>query len=98
MTRPVFSVDHALMIPEGSRLLGDVVKAQPARLLHRNGKLLFVFREVKLPAGAGRGVQGYVEGVEADFDAHFALDSEGTAHVSSPKPQSRMLWYNFVIA
>ena len=50
VTRPVFSTDHALLIPEGSRLLGDVVEAQPARFLHRNGKVLFVFRQIKLPA------------------------------------------------
>ncbi len=85
VTRPVFSPSHALLIPEGSRLLGDVVEARRARFFHRNGKVLFVFREIKLPAAAAQGVQGYVEGVEADFDAHLALDAEGGAHVTSSK-------------
>jgi len=85
VTRPVFSADHALLIPEGSRLLGDVVEAQRARWLHRNGKVLFVFHQIKLPAGTGQGIQGYLEGVEADFNEHLALDSEGATHVSSPK-------------
>ena len=85
VTRPVFSTDHALLIPEGSRLLGDVVEAQPARRLHRNGKVLFVFRQIQLPAAAVQSIQGYLEGVEADFDAHLTLDSEGATHVSSPK-------------
>jgi len=84
VTRPVFSTDHGLLVPEGTRLLGDVVKAQPARRLHRNGKLLFVFRQIKLPAGNTQGIQGYLEGVEADFNAHLALDSEGATRVSSP--------------
>jgi len=44
-----------------------------------------VFRQIKLPAGAGQGVQGYLEGVEADFNEHLALDSEGATHVGSPK-------------
>jgi len=85
VTRPVFSADHGLLIPEGSRLLGDVVAAQPARRFHRNGKVLFVFRQIKLPAGTVQGIQGYLEGVEANVDAHLALDSEGAARARSPK-------------
>jgi len=85
VTHPVFSPSHALLIPEGSRLLGDVVEARRARFFHRNGKVLFVFREIKLPAAAAQGVQGYVEGLEADFDAHLALDAEGAAQVTSSK-------------
>ena len=85
VTRPLFSTDHRLLIPEGSRLLGDVVKAQPARRLHRNGKLLFVFRQVKLPERAAQNVQGYLEGVDADRDAQLALDAEGATRVSNPK-------------
>jgi hypothetical protein len=85
VTRPLFSTDHRLLIPEGSRLLGDVVEAQPARRFHRNGKVLFVFRQLKLPVGTVEGIQGYLEGVEADFDAHLALDSEGATRATSPK-------------
>jgi hypothetical protein len=85
VTRPLFSAGHTLLIPEGSRLLGDIVEARSARRLHRNGKVLFVFRQLKLPAGAEQRIQGYLEGVEADFDAHLALDSEGATRASSPK-------------
>jgi hypothetical protein len=96
VTRPVFSAAHTLLIPEGSRLLGDVVKAQPARRFHRNGKVLFVFRQIKLPTGSGQGIHGYLEGVEADFDAHMALDSEGAMRVSSPK--SRFIFPAIAVA
>jgi hypothetical protein len=85
VTRPLFSTAHDLLVPEGSHLFGEVVTAQPARRFHRNGKVLFVFRQLKLPAGAVEGIQGYLEGVEADFDAHLALDPEGAAHATSPK-------------
>ena len=85
VTRPLFSTAHDLLVPEGSHLFGEVVTAQPARRFHRNGKVLFVFRQLKLPSGAVEGIQGYLEGVEADFDAHLALDSEGAAHSTSPK-------------
>jgi hypothetical protein len=85
VTQPLFSNNHSLLIPEGSRLLGDVVQAQPARRFHRNGKVFFVFRQIKLPADTVQTIQGHLEGVEADFEAHLALDSEGAAHASSPK-------------
>lgn len=83
--RPVFSSDHVLLIPEGSRLRGEVVEVKRARSFHRNGKLLFVFREIQLPAAAAQSVQGYLDSMEVDFDGHLALDSEGAAHVSSPR-------------
>jgi hypothetical protein len=85
VTRPVFSTDHELLIPEGSRLFGNVVEAQPARRFHRNGKVLLVFHQIKLPVGTVQRIQGYLEGVEADFNAHLALDSEGAARAQSPK-------------
>jgi hypothetical protein len=62
-----------------------VVQAQRARFFHRGGKLLFVFQQIKLPAGQQQSVQGYLDGVETSYDAHLAIDSEGAAHVSSPK-------------
>jgi hypothetical protein len=85
VTRPVFSDDHFLLIPEGTRLLGDITKAQPARFLHRNGNVLFAFHQIKPPSSAAQNIQGYLEGVEADFNEHLTLDSEGATHVSSPK-------------
>jgi hypothetical protein len=96
VTRPLFSADGSLLIPEGTRLLGDIVEAKPARRLHRNGKVLFAFRQVNLPAGAVQSVQGYLEGVETDFDAHIAVDSEGAARASSLK--SRFIFPAIAIA
>ncbi len=90
VTRPVFSADHALLIPEGSRLHGDVVEAQPARRFHRNGKVFFVFRQIRLPAAVAQDINGYLEGAEADFNSHLLLDSEGATRASSPK--SRLMF------
>ncbi|MCX6622230.1 MAG: hypothetical protein NTY38_14410 [Acidobacteria bacterium] len=96
VTRPLFSADHRLLIPEGSRLLGDVVEARPARYLHRNGKVLFVFHRIRLASGTVQSIQGYLEGVEADSDAHLALDSEGATRASSPK--SRFIFPAIAVA
>jgi hypothetical protein len=85
VTRPQFSKDHRLLFPEGSRLLGQVVKAQKARFLHRNGKLLFTFRQIQVPSAEPQTIQGYLEGLEADWAAHLALDAEGTAQPAALK-------------
>jgi len=96
VTRPLFNTDHSLLIPEGSRLLGEVVESRRARFLHRNGKLLFTFHQLKLTGQPVQAVQGFLEGVDADFDAHLALDSEGTAHTSDPK--SRFIFPALAVA
>jgi hypothetical protein len=96
VTRPQFSTDHRLLIPEGSRLRGEITEARAARRFHRNGKVLFVFRQLQAPGGAAQSIQGYLEGVEADLDAHVALDSEGAIRVRSPK--TRFLFPAIAIA
>jgi len=96
VTQPLFSSDHALLIPEGSRLLGEVVEAQPARRFHRNGRVFFAFRQLQLPGARGQAIQGYLEGVEADFDTHLTLDAEGATRVSSPK--SRFIFPAIAVA
>ncbi len=85
VTQPLFAADHALLIPEGSKLVGEVVSARRARFLHRNGKLLFSFRQVMVTPGTMQHVQGNIEELEVDAGAHLKLDSEGGASVSSPK-------------
>jgi hypothetical protein len=85
VTRPLFSADRRLLIPEGSRLAGDIVEARRARRFHRNGRLLFVFHQIRLPEGTVQNMQGYLESVDADFNSHLALDSEGAARATSPK-------------
>jgi hypothetical protein len=96
VTRPLFSADHALVIPEGTRLHGEVVEAQHAHRFHRNGKVFFVFRRIELPAGAAQDIKGYLESVETDFDAHLVLDSEGAMRASSPK--TRLIFPAIAIA
>ncbi|MFN7924225.1 MAG: hypothetical protein U0Q16_29255 [Bryobacteraceae bacterium] len=85
VTRPVFGADGALLVPEGSRLHGEVTAARKARFFQRSGKLHFIFRQIEPPIGAPRPIQGYLEGIDFEASAHLALDSEGTALVSRPK-------------
>jgi hypothetical protein len=50
LSQPLFSPDHKLILPEGTRLNGAVVVAKKARLFHRTGQLRFNFQDVALPA------------------------------------------------
>jgi hypothetical protein len=85
VTQPLFSSDGKLLVPEGSRVFGEVVEARPARHLRRDGRLLFAFRRIQVPAGRVFDIHGYLQGLEANFDDHIALDQEGAAEVRSPK-------------
>jgi hypothetical protein len=47
LTEPLYSPTHQLILPANSRLIGEVVKAQPARKLHRNGELRVIFERIE---------------------------------------------------
>ena len=53
VTAPLFSPEHKLVLPEGTKLTGEVVLAKKARSFHRAGQLRFNFQKVDLPR-AGR--------------------------------------------
>ena len=54
LSEPLFSSDHKLVLPEGTRISGSVVVAQRARWFHRTGKLRFNFQNVDLPEQAAQ--------------------------------------------
>ena len=85
LTQPVYSASHQLLLPAGSRLIGQVVEARPARLLRRNGELRVIFEHIELPGGNLQEVQGTLEGIEVDRAAHLRLDEEGGAHATNSK-------------
>jgi len=94
LTRPLFSADNHLIFPEGSRLIGNVVQAQPARHWHRNGKLAFMFTRMELPksvagqleAPAAQEIEGRLDGVEVNAkDGAVQIDEEGGAAATSSK-------------
>jgi hypothetical protein len=90
VAQPVFSQDHHLILPEGSRLEGSVTKALPARHLGRNGKLRFTFRRIDLPQGTRKRVEAGLQGVNLPSAAHVKLDKEGGAHAASSKTKYLM--------
>jgi hypothetical protein len=54
LAEPVYSSDHQLILPEGTRIEGTVVAAKGARWLHRAGRLRFSFKQMELPEEVAR--------------------------------------------
>jgi len=85
LSEPLFSAEHQLILPQGSRLEGFVLQAKPARELKRNGDLRIVFRKLELPDGTQSVVEAGLDGVEVGGGDNLQLDAEGGAHAVSPK-------------
>lgn len=85
ISRPLFSPRKQLLLPEGARLEGVVVRARRARNLKRNGQLRFVLQRVELPSGIEHRVNASVEGLEVSRNSNIKLDSEGGTSVATPR-------------
>jgi hypothetical protein len=88
VAEPVFNAEHAVVVPQGSVLIGEITQTKPARSFGRQGKLRFRFRQLKLPTGFIQPVEGTLAGVDADKSANLQIDPEGGI---TPKPQNRVL-------
>jgi hypothetical protein len=85
VTRPVFSEDQRLILPEGAVLKGEVTFARKARWLKRNGQLRFLFETVQAPERRPETLQASLRSIQADRDQRIALDEEGGAAVVSSR-------------
>ncbi|MGA2607072.1 MAG: hypothetical protein ABSH01_06395 [Terriglobia bacterium] len=85
ISEPLFSPQHALILPEGARLSGTITQVVPARRFGRNGQLRFMFRQLEMPSGAARKVEASLHGFDAASEGHLQLDAEGGAHAVTPK-------------
>ena len=88
VSEPVFNAEHAVVVPQGSVLVGEITQTKPARSFGRQGKLRFRFRQLKLPTGFTQPVEGTLSGVDANKSANLQIDPEGGI---APKPQNRVL-------
>jgi hypothetical protein len=88
VAEPVFNTNHAVVVPEGSLLTGEITRAKPARSFGRQGKLRFHFKELKLPSGFSQPVVGTLSGVDSDKSANLQIDPEGGIQ---PQSQNRVV-------
>jgi hypothetical protein len=96
VTTPLFSPEHKLILPEGTRLTGEVVLAKKARSFHRGGQLRFNFQKVDLPEQVinlrpaepervPMKTQATVAAAEGGGKAPIQVDSEGGIQAKESK-------------
>lgn len=85
LTEPVYSADHHLLLPEGTRLLGTVLAATPAKRLGQNGELRFTFKEVQLASGVKSPMRGQLTAADVSKAGNITIDEEGGAHATESK-------------
>jgi hypothetical protein len=99
LAAPLFSPDHKLVLPEGTRLVGAVTLAKGARSFHRAGRLRFNFQKVELPAEvanltpsatepASLTTQATLAAAEGSGSAQIKVDSEGGVQAQESKTRS----------
>ena len=77
VTEPLFSSKRQLIIPQGTRLEGAVIRAKPARWLHRNGSLRFTFLRMETEAAQPEFIPGSLHAVVVPRKANLRLSAEG---------------------
>jgi hypothetical protein len=85
VTEPVFSDDHRLILPEGSKLTGEVTFARHAQSFHRNGQLRFLFERAQAPSEEATPLLASLHSVDVSQDDHVVLDDEGGAKITNSK-------------
>ena len=84
LSQPLLDGEH-LLLPQGSRLIGTVQQAKPARRMHRDGQLRIAFRELIPPDGIQQKLDASLEGIQAGKNDNVKLDMEGGAKATSSK-------------
>ena len=90
VSQPFYSADRHLILPEGTRLIGTVVQAQPASWFRRSGKLRLRFREMELPdliptKNRQLSVEATVARVDPIRKVRIKIDDEGVMKSTAPK-------------
>jgi hypothetical protein len=90
VSEPFYSADRHLILPEGARLTGTVVQAQPAGWFRRSGKLRLRFQEMELPdlvpiQNRQLSVEATVARVDPIRKVRVKVDDEGGMKSNAPK-------------
>jgi hypothetical protein len=81
LTKPVFSADGRLILPEGTVLTGTVTFSRAARRFHRDGRLRFLIDNIHVPGAAPAPMLASLHAAEAGQGV--AIDEEGGVRATS---------------
>jgi hypothetical protein len=84
VSEPLYSGDHRLLLPAGTRLTGTVLDVEHARFWRRGGSLRFAFNELQLPPAVqtdhqASAINGTVVKLQPIESGGIKIDSEGQA-------------------
>jgi len=89
LTRPLYSLDHRLIFPAGSKLQGKVDHVDRARLFANGARLAITFTKIEPPISLMsamsqiREIHGHLVGIETPIDLNqLRLDQNGLAQVA----------------
>jgi hypothetical protein len=85
VTEPVFSEDHQLIVPEGSRLLGEVTFSRSARRFRRGGQLRLLVESVQPPAQEASRLLASLYSVQVADTNAVTVDEEGGTRARESK-------------
>ena len=95
LSRPLFSPDRKLILPEGTHITGAVTLVHRARWFHRGGQLRFTFQSVDLPDNLPRPgllaqepapkTLATLQAAEADGKTPLKVDQEGGVKATESK-------------
>lgn len=85
LTRPLLSSAGGVILPEGTKLAGEVTLSKPARYFRRSGQLRFLLTRVAIPGASADNLRASLQGVETGDADRLAIDEEGgVTSTSSP--------------
>ncbi len=85
LTQPLFDEHQNLLLPEGTELDGEVLRAKAARSFARNGQLQFTFRGIRPPGQQAEKMRGTVTGAEGSKNENLSVDGEGDVKAQPDK-------------
>lgn len=105
LTRPLFSTDHRLIFPVGSRVRGTVTQVTSARSRHRNGQMAFNLTTIEPPdslmfaALQAHEVKGSLVSLGVTHDMKdLRISENGTARISESKKRFIAPIWSFIKA
>jgi hypothetical protein len=82
LTQPLLSATGAVILPEGTKLAGEVTLSKRARHFRRSGQLRFLLSRVTLPGQSLDTVRASLHGVESGDASRLAIDEEGGVSIT----------------
>jgi hypothetical protein len=77
VTAPFYTPEGKLLFPQGTRVMGRVIHAEPAAKFQHQGYIRFFFHSAQVPGGALVPIAGTLASIETSRSDRVKMDAEG---------------------